>query len=68
MRRAVLALLVCACLVPVAAQRRAGPPTFEPGDTEGLVVSPNPRKRERRLLLEFAVGVLPAAPAEGAQP
>ncbi len=32
------------------------------------VVSPNPRKRERRLLLEFAVGVLPAAPAEGAQP
>jgi len=32
------------------------------------VAAPNPRKRERRLLLEFAVGVLPAAPAEGAQP
>ena len=27
------------------AQRPVGPPSFEPGDTEGLVVSPNPRIR-----------------------
>lgn len=30
------------------------------------VVAPSPRNRERRILLEFAVGVLPPAAAEGA--
>jgi hypothetical protein len=45
MRRVVLGLLLALTLVPVAAQRRTGPPTFEPGDTEGLVTSPNPRIR-----------------------
>lgn len=32
-------------LLSLAAQTRNGPPTFAPGDTEGLVVSPNPRIR-----------------------
>ena len=45
MRRVVLGLLLLVTLVPASAQRRTGPPTFEPGDTEGLVVSPNPRIR-----------------------
>lgn len=45
MRRVVLGLLLVITLVPVAAQRPTGPPTFEPGDTEGLVTSPNPRIR-----------------------
>lgn len=45
MRRLVLGLLLVTTLVPVAAQRPTGPPTFEPGDTEGLVTSPNPRIR-----------------------
>ncbi len=45
MRRLVVALLVCVSLSPLTAQRRTGPPTFEPGDAEGLVVSPNPRIR-----------------------
>ncbi|MBL8136393.1 MAG: hypothetical protein JNL48_07210 [Acidobacteria bacterium] len=45
MRRVVLGLLIVIALVPVAAQRPTGPPTFEPGDTEGLVTSPNPRVR-----------------------
>jgi len=45
MRRLVLALLLLTSLLPVAAQRRTGPPAFEPGDAEGLVTSPNPRIR-----------------------
>lgn len=47
MRRAALALSVVAAILvaTVSAQRRTGPPTFEPGDTEGLVTSPNPRVR-----------------------
>jgi hypothetical protein len=45
MRRLVLGLLLLVTLVPLAAQRRTAPPTFEPGDSEGLVTSPNPRIR-----------------------
>ena len=45
MRRLVFTLLVCVSLIPVAAQRRTGPPTFDAGETEGLVTSPNPRIR-----------------------
>ena len=32
------------------------------------VAAPNPRKRERRLLLEFAVGVMPVLASEDSQP
>jgi len=42
---ALLALPLVALSPPLAAQRPTGPPTFEPGDTEGLVVAPNPRIR-----------------------
>lgn len=42
---AVLALPLVAPPAPLVAQRPAGPPSFDPGDTEGLVVSPNPRIR-----------------------
>lgn len=45
MHRVVVGLLLAITIVPVTAQRPTGPPTFEPGDTEGLVTSPNPRIR-----------------------
>lgn len=45
MRAVLLAGLVIASLAPLAAQPRTQAPTFEPGDTEGLVASPNPRVR-----------------------
>lgn len=45
MRRAVAALILAATAVSLAAQRPTAAPTFEAGDTEGLVVSPNPRIR-----------------------
>jgi hypothetical protein len=45
MHRVVVGLLLAIALVPVTAQRPTRPPTFEPGDTDGLVTSPNPRIR-----------------------
>lgn len=47
MPRLVLAPVVIAIVTAatLSAQRPTRPPTFEPGDTEGLVVSPNPRIR-----------------------
>lgn len=46
MRRIAFAVsVVVALAVAVSAQMPTKAPTFEPGDTEGLVVSPNPRIR-----------------------
>jgi len=44
-RAAWIALLLLLGLDAAEAQRRTGPPTFDPADTEGLVVSPNPSVR-----------------------
>jgi hypothetical protein len=44
-RPLVLVLLVFVSLHILSAQRPTRPPTFAPDDTEGLVVSPNPRIR-----------------------
>jgi hypothetical protein len=45
MRRLALVLAVLATATAAAAQYPKQAPTFAPGDTEGLVVSPNPRIR-----------------------
>ncbi len=45
MRRLALVLLLAIAAATVAAQRPTTAPTFAPGDSEGLVVSPNPRIR-----------------------
>lgn len=45
MRRQLIAVLLACGTALVAAQYPTKAPTFEPGDTEGLVVSPNPRIR-----------------------
>ncbi len=44
-RLILLTAALLSCQPWLAAQRRTGPPAFEPGDAEGLVVSPNPRVR-----------------------
>lgn len=44
-RAILLMAALLSCQPWLAAQRRTGPPAFEPGDAEGLVVSPNPRVR-----------------------
>lgn len=45
-RAAVVVAALLSCQTSTGAQpRRTAPPTFEPGDVEGLVVSPNPRIR-----------------------
>lgn len=43
--RPIACLLILSGAVCLGAQAPQKPPTFEPGDTEGLVVSPNPRIR-----------------------
>ena len=45
MRRVALVLLLLATVAAVSAQYPQQAPTFAPGDSEGLVVSPNPRIR-----------------------
>lgn len=45
MPRVILALMLLTGVTPVIAQPRGQAPTFAPGDTEGLAVSPNPRIR-----------------------
>lgn len=44
-RTALVTAAVLSCQSWTVAQRRTTAPTFEPGDTEGLVVSPNPQIR-----------------------
>ncbi len=45
MRRQIIAVLLALSVALVAAQPPSKAPTFAPGDTEGLVVAPNPRIR-----------------------
>lgn len=70
--------VVCSLVATLPAQRQSRPPTFEPGDTEGLVVSPNPGIRyawKRKVFWSVSVqpgrstfGLIPQrTPAEAAQ-